>query len=87
MQNNDFWRVSADTKTCGSPLNPSPTGVWRLPAGKHTSILTYLQTIVNKKNKKNKKNQRRGRGGFLATKRHKTHKRDKKMTKKVLFST
>jgi len=21
-----FWRVSADTKTCGSPLNLSPTG-------------------------------------------------------------
>ena len=35
--------------TCGSPLNLSPSGVLRLPAGKHISILTYLQTIVHKK--------------------------------------
>ncbi len=24
--NNDFWRVSADTKTCGSPLYLAPAG-------------------------------------------------------------
>jgi hypothetical protein len=36
--------------SCGSPRNPSPAGGLRLPAGKHTSILTYFQTIVNKKN-------------------------------------
>ena len=47
-----FWRVSADTKTCGSPLNPAPTGVLRLPAGKHESILTEFQTKDNKKNMK-----------------------------------
>jgi len=55
---NLFWRVSADTKTCGSPRNPSPTGVpskagsatSSLPSGKHAGILTYLQIIVNKKN-------------------------------------
>jgi len=52
--NNDaFWRVSADTKTCGSPLYLSPTGGLCLPAGKHAGILTLFQTIVNKKmNKK-----------------------------------
>ena len=38
--------------SCGSPLNPSPTGGLRLPAGKHTSILTEFQTKVNKKMKK-----------------------------------
>ena len=38
--------------TCGSPLNPAPAGVSRLPAGKHTTTLTYYQTIVNKKMKK-----------------------------------
>jgi len=26
LANDDIWRVSADTKTCGSPLNLSPTG-------------------------------------------------------------
>jgi hypothetical protein len=61
---NLFWCVSADTKTwacwlyvlatlwlttCGSPLNPLPTGGLRLPADKHTGILTDFQTIVNKK--------------------------------------
>ena len=30
--------------TCGSPLNPSPAGGLRLPAGKHTGNLTDLQT-------------------------------------------
>jgi len=35
--------------TCGSPLYPAPTGASRLPAGKHESILTELQTKVNKK--------------------------------------
>jgi hypothetical protein len=38
--------------TCGSPLKPAPAGGLRLPAGKHASILTYFQTIVNKKMKK-----------------------------------
>jgi hypothetical protein len=33
----------------GSPLKLAPTGVLRLPAGKHTGILTELQTKVNKK--------------------------------------
>ncbi|MBW8041573.1 MAG: hypothetical protein FVQ85_16475 [Planctomycetes bacterium] len=42
-------RVSDDTKTCGTPLKPSPTGGLRLPAGKHTGILTDFQTKVNKK--------------------------------------
>jgi len=31
--NDAFWRVSADTKTCGSPLYLSPTGGLCLPAG------------------------------------------------------
>jgi hypothetical protein len=35
--------------TCGSPLNPAPTGFLRLPAGKHISILTEFQIKVNKK--------------------------------------
>jgi len=39
---NLFWRVSADTKTC-------PSTGYRLPAGKHKSILTYIQTKINKK--------------------------------------
>jgi len=38
--------------SCGSPLYPAPTGGLRLPAGKHTNILTEFQTIVNKKKKK-----------------------------------
>ena len=45
-------RVSADTKTCGSPLYLSPTGGLCLPSGKHAIRLTYYQTIVNKKMKK-----------------------------------
>jgi len=53
LPNDAFWRVSADTKTCGSPLKLSPAGVWRLPLSKHTSILTYYQTKVNKKMTKN----------------------------------
>jgi len=36
-------------RTGGSPLYPAPTGGLRLPAGKHTGILTGYQTIVNKK--------------------------------------
>jgi hypothetical protein len=52
LPNDDFLRVSADTKTCGSPLNLSPTGVSRLPSGKHRSILTGVQTQVKKKVKK-----------------------------------
>ena len=43
--NDDFWRVSADTKTCGSPLNLAP-------AGKHTRIITYFQAKVERKDKK-----------------------------------
>jgi hypothetical protein len=47
--------------SCGSPLYPAPTGGslrqaqdrLRLPAGKHTSILTDFQTKVNKKMTKN----------------------------------
>jgi hypothetical protein len=50
MQNNAFLCVSADTKTCGSPLYLAPTGGLRLPAGKHKGILTDFQTKVNKKN-------------------------------------
>ena len=38
--NDAFWRVSADTKTCGSLLYLSPTGGLCLPSGKHTGILT-----------------------------------------------
>jgi len=35
--------------SCRSPLNFSPTGGLRLPAGKHKIILTYYRTIVNRK--------------------------------------
>jgi len=42
--NDAFWRVSADTKTCGSPLYLPPTGGLCLPAGKHTGILMQFQT-------------------------------------------
>ena len=60
LKNLAFWRVSADTKTCGSPLNPAPTGGslrqaqdrLRLPAGKYECILIYYQTIVKEKMKK-----------------------------------
>jgi hypothetical protein len=38
--------------SCGSPLNPSPAGDFRLPSGKHESILTELQTIDKKKKEK-----------------------------------
>ena len=41
--------VSADTKTCGSPLNPVPAGVIRMFSGKHADILTEFQTLANKK--------------------------------------
>jgi len=47
--NDAFWCVSADTKTCGSPLYLPPTGGLYLPTGKHVGILTYIQTRVNKK--------------------------------------
>ena len=49
LPNNAFWCVSADTKTCGSPLYPAPISVLRLLSGKHAGILTYFQTKVNKK--------------------------------------
>jgi hypothetical protein len=67
MQNNAFLRVSADTKTwtCWPPdlatlwlidmhteMSSSPAGGLRLPAGKHTGILIYYQTIVKEKKKK-----------------------------------
>ena len=52
LANDDFWRVSADTKTCGIPLYPAPTGGLCLSAGKHTGILTDFQTKVNKKKAK-----------------------------------
>jgi len=48
LPNDDFRRVSADTKTCGSPRNPSPAGGLRLPAGKHAGILTVCQAKDNK---------------------------------------
>ena len=49
--------VSADAKTCGSPLYSVPAGGslrqaqdrLRLPAGKDVGILTHFQTKVNKK--------------------------------------
>jgi len=44
-------RVSADTKTCGSPLYLSLLAVCRLPAGKYAGILTDFQTKVKKKGK------------------------------------
>jgi len=50
--NDDFWRVSADTKTFGSPLNLAPTGGLCLPAGKHRRIITYFQIKVERKDKK-----------------------------------
>jgi hypothetical protein len=48
--------------SCGSPLKLAPTGSslrqaqdrLRLPAGKHTGILTDFQTKVNKKKNKKK---------------------------------
>jgi len=49
LKDNAFWRVSADTKTCGSLLYLSPAGGLFLPDGKHTGILTMFQTKVNKK--------------------------------------
>ena len=71
-----------------SEMSSSPTGGLRLPAGKHTSILTDFQTMVKKKIKKLD----RITGFFnhegtknIATKKYKMHKRDKKMTKKVLY--
>ena len=55
LPENGFFCVSADTirallgLSCGAPLNPSPTGVLRLPAGpygagKHLNMLTDFQT-------------------------------------------
>jgi len=52
LTDNAFWRVSADTKTCGSPLYLVPTGGLCLPIGKHKGILTQFQTKVNKKTAK-----------------------------------
>ena len=50
LANDDFWLVSADTKTCGSPRFFPPTGGLRLPTSKQGGILTSIQTKVNKKN-------------------------------------
>ncbi len=36
-------------------MSSSPISGLRLPAGKHTDILTYYLTIVNKKNQKKRK--------------------------------
>ncbi len=57
MQNNAFLRALLGCLgllpySCGSPLNPSPTGGLRLPAGKHTAILTDIQTKDKEKMKK-----------------------------------
>jgi len=46
LTDNAFLRVSADTKTCGSPLYPVPTGGLCLLTGKHGGILTEIQTKV-----------------------------------------
>jgi len=66
LANDDFWLVSADTKTCGSPLYLAPpTGKGAsygrvivcllAPKGqaKHRNILTSFQTKVKKKGQKN----------------------------------
>ena len=45
LANDDFWRVSADTKTCGSPLN-----ICHLYGGLY---YTKFQTKVKKKRQKN----------------------------------
>jgi hypothetical protein len=50
--NDDFLRVSADTKTCGSPLYPAPAGGLCLPSGKHAGIITQIQAKVNTKTAK-----------------------------------
>jgi len=52
LTDNSFWRVSADTKTCGSPLYLSPTGGLCLPAGKHVGILTFFKHKSTKKTAK-----------------------------------
>jgi hypothetical protein len=46
-----FWRVSADTKTCGSPLYLPLRGGLCLPSGKYAGILTYFQKKSTKKPK------------------------------------
>ena len=42
----------------------SPAGVWRLPSGKHTGILTDVETKVNKKIKKFSHRVHREHGAF-----------------------
>ena len=49
LQKEVFWRVSADTKTCGSPLYLSPAGGLCLPYGKQLGILTLFRTLSTKK--------------------------------------
>ena len=49
LTDNAFWRVSSDTKTCGSPLYLSPAGGLCSSADKHAGILTYIQTVSTKK--------------------------------------
>jgi len=56
-----------------TPSYLSPAGVWRLPSGKHTSILTEFQTKDNKKIKK-LTTDFTDFTDLLATKRHKKHK-------------
>ena len=51
--NDGFWRVSADTKTCGSPLYPALRGGLCLLSSNYATILTYFQAIINKKRPKN----------------------------------
>jgi hypothetical protein len=53
MQNVEGMQgLAADTKSCGSPLYPSPADGLRMPSGKHAGILIYYQTIVKEKKKK-----------------------------------
>ncbi|MHC4458692.1 MAG: hypothetical protein ACYS0I_16715, partial [Planctomycetota bacterium] len=48
--NDDFWLVSADTKTCGSPRFFPPTGGSPCTTRVQGWYYTKLQTKVNKKN-------------------------------------
>jgi len=52
LKDNAFWRVPADTKTCGSPLYLATAGVLCLPSGKHTGILTFFKHKSTKKRPK-----------------------------------
>jgi hypothetical protein len=52
LTDNAFLRVSADTKTCGSPLYLPPAGGLCLPAGEYGRILTQFQTKIKEKRPK-----------------------------------